>query len=37
MAGRFWLRACVVNPRARLEDMDELVELVRAAARRLRR
>ncbi|HEY7723843.1 MAG TPA: pyridoxal-dependent decarboxylase [Anaeromyxobacteraceae bacterium] len=34
MAGRFWLRACIVNPRARLEDMDALVELVRAAARR---
>jgi glutamate/tyrosine decarboxylase-like PLP-dependent enzyme len=34
MAGRFWLRACVVNPRARLEDMDALVELVREAARR---
>ena len=27
--GNFWLRACVVNPGARLEYMDELVELVR--------
>ena len=34
MAGRFWLRACIVNPRARAEDMDALVELVRGTARR---
>ena len=27
--GKFWLRACIVNPRARLEHMDELVELIR--------
>jgi glutamate/tyrosine decarboxylase-like PLP-dependent enzyme len=34
MRGRLWLRACVVNPLARPEDMDALVELVRGAARR---
>jgi aromatic-L-amino-acid/L-tryptophan decarboxylase len=29
--GKFWLRACIVNPHAHLAQMDELVELVREA------
>ena len=29
--GRFWLRACVVNPRATEEDIDALLPLLRAA------
>ena len=28
MDGRFWLRACVINPRARQGDMDALVGTV---------
>ncbi|MDQ3811875.1 MAG: hypothetical protein M3336_16455, partial [Chloroflexota bacterium] len=27
--GHFWLRACIVNPLARAEDIDALVTLVR--------
>ena len=34
MDGRFWLRACIVNPRAGNGDMDALVAIVRAAAAR---
>jgi hypothetical protein len=34
MGGRLWLRACIVNPLARPDDMDALVALVRATARR---
>ena len=30
--GRFWLRACIVNPRASRDDIDILVAAVRAAA-----
>jgi glutamate/tyrosine decarboxylase-like PLP-dependent enzyme len=37
--GRFWLRACIVNHRARVEDMETLVDVVsdrgRAARRRM--
>jgi glutamate/tyrosine decarboxylase-like PLP-dependent enzyme len=32
LAGRFWLRACVVNPRASEEDIDRVLEAVRSAA-----
>jgi aromatic-L-amino-acid decarboxylase len=31
--GRFWLRACIVNPRASQEDMRTIVEVVTQAAR----
>ena len=30
--GRFWLRACIVNPRASRDDIDILIAAVRAAA-----
>jgi aromatic-L-amino-acid decarboxylase len=30
--GRFWLRACIINPRTCRDDLQALVELVRAAA-----
>jgi len=30
LSGKFWLRACIVNPRARREDIDELIQLRRA-------
>jgi aromatic-L-amino-acid decarboxylase len=33
--GRFWLRACLVNPRTRAADVSALVELVRATGRAL--
>ena len=33
--GRFWLRACLVNPRTRAADLRSLVELVRATGREL--
>jgi glutamate/tyrosine decarboxylase-like PLP-dependent enzyme len=33
--GRFWLRACVVNPRSTAADMDAVLEVVRAEAQRL--
>ena len=32
--GRFWLRACIVNPRARESDVLSVVDIVREAARR---
>ncbi len=35
VGGRFWLRACVVNPRATEVDMDALVTLVREYGARL--
>jgi aromatic-L-amino-acid decarboxylase len=31
MGGRFWLRACIVNPRTTSEDITRLVEIARAA------
>ena len=34
LGGRFVLRACIVNPRARRADLDLLVDLVRDAGRR---
>lgn len=36
LAERFWLRACVVNPRATPADINELVDAVRHAGRSLR-
>jgi glutamate/tyrosine decarboxylase-like PLP-dependent enzyme len=33
LGGRFWLRACVVNPRATADDVDAVLAAVRAAAR----
>ena len=36
MAGRFWLRACIVNPLAEAADVDALVDLVREVGGRLR-
>jgi aromatic-L-amino-acid/L-tryptophan decarboxylase len=35
LGGRFVLRACIVNPRASRQDIDALVDLVRAAGARL--
>jgi aromatic-L-amino-acid decarboxylase len=32
---RFWLRACIVNPLARSEDIDFLVGLVKERGRQL--
>jgi aromatic-L-amino-acid decarboxylase len=37
LAGRFVLRACIVNPRASPEDLDALVDLVQAAGARAAR
>jgi glutamate/tyrosine decarboxylase-like PLP-dependent enzyme len=31
MNGTFWLRACMVNPRTSVGDMDALIEIVRSA------
>ena len=31
--GRFWLRACIVNHRARLEDLETLVDVVTCSGR----
>jgi len=33
LAGRFWLRACIVNPLAAEQDIDALVDAVAAAGR----
>lgn len=36
VAGRFWLRACIVNPRSTAADVEEVLEVVRqAVARRI--
>jgi hypothetical protein len=30
--GRFWLRACIVNPRTREEDLEEFVRTLASSA-----
>ncbi len=35
--GRFWLRACIINHRAQLEDLETLVDVVTCSGRAARR